>query len=215
MNRIHRYTLGVFFGIGLCASASAQTLSDFTNFNVPDYTFFAGDWVSGGEPLSTFIQGPGYYEIKGGTDNGNSEAVKYFGSDGDYVSINAAGGLYVSVSAKILAGNQASSFRVTLYDSADRQASSVFNTADFSSSDFTTVLQTVTATSGSFDYSTISSFRLSGDIIGGAAAFNIAFNEVGISSAIPEPASFAVCTGAFLCVICLVGQWRRSSAAQV
>jgi hypothetical protein len=150
-----------------------------------------------GNPLPSFTQGLGYYEITGGTNNGLSEVVAYFGSGGDYTTIDVTGGLYLSVSARLLTGNQANSFSVIIYDSADRQAYATFSTADFNSGGFSTAMGSITSSSGSFNYAEISAFRLSGDINGGAAAFNIAFDNLAVtSSAVPEPSMFACAAGA-------------------
>lgn len=184
-------------------AAAQQTLHNFTAFQALDQTFFVGDWAladPGGDqnPIATFSQGADFYNFTGGSNADTAGALHFFSSNpGDLTGYSL-----LAVSARLLAGNTASTFTVELFDSLDRKAFAVFSTADFGTSGFTTI--TTALTLGSFDLTDLSYFRLTGGIAAGTDTLNTAVDHLAAITAIPEPSTYSLLAG----TIALLGAVR-------
>lgn len=153
----------------------AQTLENFSNFARSGSAYFAGGWAaSGDQPASTFAQVDGAYEIKGVT-NSSAHYVDLYAAEGSTLSIGTQRAL--ELSARLLAGNQAPSFRVFLIDTAGNSAAATFFAADFSTTDYQYVSAQLTPGAG-FNPAAIERIRISGDTIDGTAPLAVAFNEL-------------------------------------
>jgi len=196
----------------LCAAplASAQhLLHGFSVFESPD-TYFVGDWELNGDAggttaaRATFSQGDGVYNFSGGlNDDASSAFFFYAASPGDLT-----GDSLLAVSAKLLAGNTASTFTVSLFDAFGGSAFAVFSTGDFNGNAFTTNLAAVNFQSG-FDATNVSSFQISGGQVGGIDTLDFAVDALISTSSptmIPEPSTYAAIIGAL--VLGLTGSRR-------
>lgn len=155
--------------------APAQTLENFSNVARPGAAYFAGGWASANEqPAATFAQSDGAYEIKGVT-NSSAHYVDLHGPEGAMRSIGTQRAL--ELSARLLAGNQAESFRVFLIDAAGNSAAATFFAADFSATEYKYVSAQLTPSAG-FNPAAIERIRISGDVIDGVAPLAFAFNEL-------------------------------------
>ena len=195
--------------------ATAQlTLHNFTAFQSPATTVFVGDWALNGDPISgdanpiaTFSQGAGVYNFIGGSDADTSGAYFFYTSNpGDLTGLGL-----LQVSARVLAGNTASNFTVSLFDSLGESAFAVFSTAAFAGPGFTTV-STALVTSPGFDRTDLASFLITGGVFGGTGTLNLALDNLAITviprapSAVPEPSVYG--TVGALILVGLVG-FRR------
>lgn len=162
--------------LALTASlAQAQTLENFSNVARTGSAYFAGGWASSGDlPAAGFAQIDGAYEIKGVT-NSSAHYVDLYASEGTTLSIGTQRGL--ELSARLLAGNQAESFRVFLIDTAGNSAAATFFAADLSATDYQYISAQLTPSSG-FNPAAIERIRISGDVIDGTAPLAVAFNEL-------------------------------------
>src|ERR1051325_701693 len=127
-----RLKLALFFTAALCAApfASAQvTLQDFSDFETAN-AFFVGDWelngnpFGSGSPRASFSQGVGVYNFVGGSNDQDSGAFYFFNSP-----LNITGFSLIEVSGRMLAGNTAPTFAVTLFDGGGNTAVASFSTA--------------------------------------------------------------------------------------
>lgn len=186
-----------------------QTLHNFSAFLAPDQTFFLGDWAltepSGDpNPTASFSQGAGFYDFSGGSNADTAGAFHFFtASPGDLT-----GSSFLEVSARILAGNTAPTFTVSLFDSLGESAFAVFSTAGFSGAGFTTVSAALTF-SGGFDPAGVASFLISGGTLGGDDLLNFSIDHLAATTAIPEPATYAAWAAAAV----LAAAMRRRRAA--
>lgn len=162
--------------LALTASlAQAQTLENFSNAARAGSAYFAGGWASSGDlPAASFAQVDGAYEIKGVT-NSSAHYVDLYAAEGSVLSIGTQHGL--ELSARLLSGNQAPSFRVFLIDTAGNSAAATFFAADFSAADYQYVSAQLTPSAG-FNPAAIERIRISGDTLDGTAPLAFAFNEL-------------------------------------
>jgi hypothetical protein len=175
--------------------ASAQlTLETFTAFQTPN-TYFLGDWELTGDiggtnsPRAGFSQGAGFYSFAGGSNSDTASAFEFFNAP-----IDITGHSLLEVSAKLLAGNAAPTFTISLYDSLGESAFAVFSAGAFSSASFTTVSAVLTFSPG-FNPTDLSSFQISGNVVGGSAAFGLAFDNLAVAApltltSVPEPTTY-------------------------
>lgn len=162
--------------LALTASlAQAQTLENFSNAARPGSAYFGGGWASSGDlPAASFAQADGVYEIKGVT-NSSAHYVDLYATEGTTLNIGTQRAL--ELSAKLLSGNQAPSFRVFLIDTAGNSAAATFFAADFSATEYQYVSARLTPSAG-FNPAAIERIRISGDTVDGAAPLALAFNEL-------------------------------------
>jgi hypothetical protein len=177
-----------------------QLLHNFSAFLSPQTLFF-GDWAltePGGDPvpIATFSQGAGFYNFSGGS-NADTASVQYSyaTNPGDLTGYSL-----LEISARMLAGNAAQTFTVTLFDSNFESAYVVFATADFNGLGFTTVTGELIASPG-FDPADLASFKISGDVFGGTDVLNFAADNLAVVTAVPEPSTY----GAMAAVLTLAG----------
>ena len=190
--------------------AGAQvTLNDFNLFETPN-TFFVGDWeVSGGgsnSPRSSFSQGGGFYNFDGGSNDQGSYAEYFFAAP-----VNITGFSLLQLSAELLKGNTASSFDIALFDQDGNSTHATFLTSSLSLAGFTTLNANLDFTG--FHPTEVSSFRISGDVFGGADTLSIALNNLAVAapiSAVPEPSTYGLF--AALALAGVVGFRRRAKA---
>jgi hypothetical protein len=175
------------------AQLSLQTFSAFETAN----TYFLGDWELHGDlagtnsPIGTFTQGAGFYSFAGGSNRDTASAFFFFDTP-----INIVGNSLLEVTARLLAGNNAPTFTISLFDSLGESAFGVFSTAAFVGSSFTTVSVPLTFSPG-FDGTDLSSFQLSGGVTGGANTLSLALDNLAVTAPrattpVPEPSSYAL-----------------------
>ena len=209
-------------GAAVCTApfASAQvTLHDFTAFQSPATTVFVGDWALNGDPIggdsnpiASFSQGAGFYNFIGGT-NADTAGAYYFlpGSPGDLTGYGL-----LQISARLLGGNTALSFAVSLLNfGSGETAVAFFNTAGFAGAGFTTITAAFTP-SGSFDPAAVDAFLISG-IAGGTGTLNLAIDHLAVaaspaSTPVPETATHGVIGLAFIAMIVLSRRLRSVGA---
>ena len=186
----------ILLGAALLASApfaSAQiTLHNFSAFLSPD-TFFLGNWELTGDPGGTnsprasFAQVAGAYNFTGGTNADDASALYFFSAP-----LDISGLTLLQISARLLPGNTAPSFTITLADSSFNTAFAFFSTAAFARPDFTTV--SVPLTSFGFNAHDLASFQISGNIGGGTQLLNLSVDNLAVAAprltAVPEPATY-------------------------
>lgn len=162
--------------LSLTASwAGAQVLESFTGFVRPNTTYFAGNWSSGGvAPAPGLVQGDGFFELRG-TSDAASFVDLHPPAGQNFFALGSA--QFLSVSARILAGNQADAFRIFLIDTAGRTASASFPAAEFPTSGFRATTAPLSAAPG-FNRSAVERIRISGDSIAAPLPFAIAFDEM-------------------------------------
>ncbi len=177
--------------------AAAQiTIENFSAFQSPN-TYFLGDWELNGDaggtnsPRASFSQGAGFYNFAGGSNNDSASAFEFFNAP-----INITGNSLLQVSAKLLAGNTAPTFTISLFDSIGESAFAVFSTASFSSASFSTITTALTFSPG-FDRTDLSSLQISGNVVGGTAKLGLSLDNVAVSAPriltpVPEPATYGV-----------------------
>jgi hypothetical protein len=195
-------------------SAHAQvTLENFSSFQSAT-TLFYGDWSSTGDPFSgsttpiaSFTQGLGVYNLVDATNADSAFVERTFGS-----LVNIGTNNLLSLSLKLLAGNTADTFTVTLTDNSGNSAvSATFLTSSFTTAGFTTVS---VAFGGDFlfDPTAVSSFRISGTDPLGGGTFSLALNDLSATgarplTAVPEPSTYGALGAAAL--LALVALRRR------
>ncbi|MDO8541532.1 MAG: PEP-CTERM sorting domain-containing protein [Opitutaceae bacterium] len=207
-------TLLVLASTLLLSSARAQVVLQNFSSTVGTTTFFHGTWEASGDPFGTnspninFVQGAGVYDFTGTTGlvptNDANSKVEFF--NGTAVSIGT--NTFLSVSAQMLATNAATSFAVTLVDTGGKTAFSTFSAVDFVTGSYTTITGALTFQAG-FVPASINSMIISGNQSGGSAQFNISFDNIAATSAIPEPGTYAALAGA---VALGFAAWRRRRA---
>lgn len=183
-------------------------LQDFTHVADGVNTFYYGSWEAAGSsagstsPNSNFIQGLSYYTIGGSNDpiptNSSDSYIEFF----YYTPVGAPAWANIgvnnslSVTAKLMAGNTAPSFTVTLFDSGGRTASATFMADSFSVGGFSTQTINLSKSDG-FDATRIDSMQLSGKLFGGTSAFDISFADISAvyTAAVPEPSNYALFIG--------------------
>ncbi len=175
--------------------ARAQlTLHNFSAFESAN-TVFVGDWeltgdtIGTGSPRSGFAQGAGFYTFAGGSNSDTASAFYFFDAP-----LNMTGLSLLQVSARLLAGNTAPTFTISLFDSLGESAFAVFSTAAFAGPGFTTLSAALTFSPG-FDRADLSSFQISGNVLGGSATLGISLDHLAVAApraltAVPEPAAY-------------------------
>ncbi len=200
----------------LTASAQAQVLQTFSNVVDHNLTYFYGSWEATGStlgstnPNSQFLQGAGVYDITGSSTivptNSADSKLEFFNAS----PISIGSNNLLSVTAKTLSGNAASSFLVILVDSGGKTASVSFATSAFSTLNYTTALGALTPQSG-FRNDLIESLIISGGQLGGTDRFNVSFDTVS-ATAIPEPSTYAALVG-MACLGAALRQRRKRNKA--
>jgi hypothetical protein len=186
----------------LCAaSVHAQVvIQDFSNVFDNNLNFFYGTWEATNNPGGTlspnanFIQGAGVYSITGAagiipTENAASQ-LEFFNASPTSIGANQ----YLAVTFQTLAGNAASSFTVTLKDTAGKTAFAAFSLGAPAAPVTLTQLLTF---SGGFNSTAIDSVVLSGNNPIGSAVFSAAFDNISAvaTAPIPEPTTYAAILG--------------------
>jgi hypothetical protein len=197
--------------------AQAQlTLQNFSAFETTD-TVFVGTWELNGDPIgtnsprSTFSQGSGFYTFTGGTNADTSGVFYFFTAPRDVTGLTL-----LEVSAHLLLGNVAPTFTVSLFDSLGESASATFSAASFTGVGFSTA-QTALTFSPGFDPTDLSSFQISGGVLGGAAAFMFAFDNLAVVAprqivAVPEPSTYGLAAAGVLLALAALRGPARSRA---
>jgi hypothetical protein len=177
----------------LCAEAQV-TLQNFSNV-LDGNTFFTGSWEATGDtigtanPNSQFSQGAGVYNIASSTaTNSADSSIVFFNSPLLSIGTNTQ----ISVTAKLLSGNTATSFTVFLSNTNPSLSASVsFPTSLFNSGGYATATLSFFQTGG-FNPNAIETVKITGNQIGGSSAFDISFDNI---SAVPEPSTYAAILG--------------------
>lgn len=192
-----------------------MTLNDFNAFESPDTTFFSGDWeLTGGQsstPRGSFSQGTGVYNFAGGS-NADTASVDYFFA----APVDITGFSLLQLSAKLLAGNTASHFDVTLSNLDGSSLVTTFATSSFSLAGVTTFSANLDFLGfPGFDPTQLASFHISGGVVGGTDTLSIALDHLAVAapvSAVPEPSTYG--SFAALALIGIAG-FRRRAKTQV
>ena len=191
--------------------ASAQiTLHNFSAFESPN-TFFVGDWELNGDPIGThsprasFAQGAGFYTFTGGSNSDSAAAVYFFDTP-----IDITGHSLLEVSAQLFAGNTASSLTITLFDSLGESAFAVVAPEAFAGLGFTTISTALTFSSG-FNSSDLSSFQLSGNVVGGNQTLSLSLDQlsVAVPVPVPEPSTYGALACGFIATLAIARRLRR------
>jgi len=194
--------------------ASAQlTLNDFSAFESPN-TFFAGDWELTGDiagthlPRSSFAQGAGFYTFADGSNSDSAAAIYFFDSP-----INITGYSLLQVSARLFSGNTAPTLTIALFDSLGASAFAVMSTAAFAGPSFT-VLSTPLTYSPGFDASDLTSFQLSGSVVGGNQTLSISLDHLSVAaptvtSPVPESSAYGALSAAFIATLVIARRLRK------
>lgn len=203
------------FALLVGAISHAQvSLQDFSAVVGPD-TYFYGNWELANtqgtnSPNASFSQSAGSYSFSAANStNDENSKVEFFYTAG-FASIGSFANL--SVTAQGLVGNAASSFAVTLVDSASVTASATFIIAQFPTGGFTTQVSALTFNSG-FNPLAIESLIISGNQPSGAANFRVSFDQISAVSAVPEPSTYALICG--LVTLGVIAARRRAQARLV
>jgi len=180
--------------LSLSVSSAAVVLNDFTAFETSgayDSPAFLDSWIDQGEQESDG------YAINGAlANNGRDSGVDfYFAEPTDF-----AGQSSLSLSVKLLDGNETTSFAFKLFDSNGLFAIATFQTSWFATDSYTTVIQPFDFAVG-FDASSVEQWTLTGDTPFGADRFAISFQS---AVAVPEPY-----TCVLLAVAALIVFFRR------
>lgn len=194
-------------------TAAQLTLQDFSAFESPD-TVFVGTWEATGDPIgtnsprSTFSQGSGFYTFTGGTNAETSGAFYFFSAPRDITGLTL-----LEVSAHLLLGDVAPNFTVSLFDSLGESAFATFSVGNFTGAGFSTVQTALTFLPG-FDRTDVSSFRISGNALGGSASLDIAFDNLAVVTprqvgAVPEPSTYGIAMVGLLGGVIAFGRRRR------
>jgi hypothetical protein len=190
-------------------SAQVVVLHDFSSFESPN-TFFLGDWELNGDPagsnspLASFSQGAGVYNFVGGSNSDTAAAFHFY-----LTPLDISGNTNLDISARLLPGNAAATFTVSLFDSLGESAFAVFSTAAFAGLNFITISEVLTFSPG-FNPSDLAFFQISGGVSGGANPLNLALNNLAVTP-VPEPATYGAFAG--LALVALVVLKRRCSRA--
>jgi hypothetical protein len=185
-------------------SAQVVVLHDFSSFESPN-TFFVGDWELNGDPagsnspLASFSQGAGVYNFVGGSNSDTAAAFHFFETP-----LDISGFSLLEISARVLPGNTASTFTVSLFDSLGESAFAVFSTGSFAGPGYLTASAVLTFSPG-FNLTDLAFFQLSGGVSGGTDTLNLSVNHLNV--AVPEPATYGVFAG--LALLALVVAKRR------
>jgi hypothetical protein len=200
------------------SAQSPINIHDFTAFQSPDTTLFVGDWALNGDPISgdtnpiaSFSQGAGFYNFIGGT-NADTSGAYYFlpGSAGDLTGYGL-----LQISARLLEGNTASSFAVSLFNFASNEtAVAIFDTADFAGAGFTSILAPLTP-SGSFDFAGVDAFLIGG-VSGGTGTLNLAIDHLAVAARdgfnpVPESSTYGMLGGVLVLAVVLSRRLRMKS----
>ena len=196
------------------ASAQQVVLHDFSAFESPATTVFMGDWAANGDPfggdatpIAGFSQGAGVYNISGGTNADTAGAFYFFSAPpGDLTGYSL-----LEVSAGLLAGNTAPTFTVSLFDANNESAFAVFLATTFAGPGLTTYGAELTFSPG-FDATTLTSFQITGGVLGGTDALNISLDQLAVTNAspIPEPATYGLFAGLVALAVALARRRRRA-----
>lgn len=203
------------FGLLLApAFATAQlTLQNFSAFESPD-TIFVGSWEANGDPIgttsprSTFSQGSGFYTFTGGTNADTAGVFYFFSAPRDITGLSL-----LEVSAHLLLGDVAPNFTVSLFDSLGESAFATFSVGNFTGVGFSTARTALTFSAG-FDPADVSSFLISGGVVGGSASFDLAFDNLAVVAprqigAVPEPSTYGIAMLGLLGGVIAFGRRRR------
>jgi hypothetical protein len=202
------------FGATAYGQVVLQNFSTTTGAN----TFFYGSWHLTGStsgstsPNSQFVQGAGVFDITGVAGPGLIQPTNSADSKVEFFNttpVSIGSNLSLAVTAQELGGNVASSFTVFLVDSTSKVAFATFVADDFVNGTFTTVTNSLQLQSG-FQPNAVSSMVISGDQLGGTSQFNISFDSIVATSAVPEPGVAAAMMG--LTAIALALHRRRQRA---
>lgn len=179
------------------AVRGAVTLHAFSNVVGPGTMFFgtweaAGSPTGSGNPNSQFLQGVSVFDITGtgagAPTNAATSALRFDFS----APVNIGVDKQLSVTAKVLPGNIANSFTVTLLANGNKSAVAVLSLAQFSSSDYTSVAATLTFDNG-FNPAQVDSVIIAGGQPDGTLAFGVSFDNLAVVS---EPEWGALAIGA-------------------
>lgn len=203
-------SMGLFAASLASAQTTLETFSAFESGN----TYFLGNWELNGDaggtnsPRPSFSQGAGFYNFAGGSNSDTASAFSFFNT-----AVDITGYSLLEVSAKLLAGNTAPTFTISLFDSLGESAMATFATASFSTAGFTT-FSTALVFSPGFDVKDLSSFSISGNVIGGSDVLSFSLDNLAVSApraltAVPEASTFALFGGLALFVLIGARGFRR------
>ena len=161
-------------------SFAQQTINDFNDLSGGN-VFFAGGWEASGSisgttsPATSFVQGSGVFDVTGpGVTN---DAGSYLEFHFSIAPLDLSDATAVSLNATALAGNEATSVEIRLFDTAGASAFAAIELASLPAA------ATWVADSG-FDASAVEIVRLSGGQLDGTAALALRLDELATVSAV-------------------------------
>jgi hypothetical protein len=198
MNRILKASTGIFVALVMSLSLSAQSLNldDFGNGTT------TGEVISGTSWVGQLTQNATTLTVGG-------SAL----SDSGWGAVNLAlpdlsTFSFVALTLELLGDNTAANIFVTFDDGGDFQTVT-FNTSSFSVGAMTTVYVPIAWT---INTATVEAWNIGGGIPPpgtGSPAFRMIFDNLALTSAVPEPSTYAMIAGV---LVLGLAAWRRRVA---
>jgi len=178
----------------LLLSFAAQAdivLSNFDNFSLQYFAPMGTSWNGGSPSIDQYVQNTGYISITP-VNGGDPKGDGYFfaGLPGS-ATLNFTGLTFLSINARVDAGNASSIFHIQLFDDVNPNPVA---TTTFTASSFTSSFSTQSAAivlSGIGDITHITYWRMDGDNIN-SNSFRYSFENLSAITAVPEPSTYAL-----------------------
>lgn len=209
------------FSVVLLATAPAARaqvlIEDFTSVLTSTTTRYFGTWADGNadpyvgsaNPNLGFTNSGGTLNVTGSspTPNNADTSKLVFFHFAPFLSIGS--NTLLSVTAQLLTGNVANSFKITLFSFGGGDAFATFTIANsFPTGSYSTATSPLTFGPGSFYPDSIYEVRISGDLHDGSDAFKMSFDNI---SAVPEPSTYGALFGASVFGVVVVVRRRRKA----
>ncbi len=209
------------FSVVLLATAPAARaqvlIEDFTSVLTSTTTRYFGTWADGNadpyvgsaNPNLGFTNSGGTLNVTGSspTPNNADTSKLVFVHFAPFLSIGS--NTLLSVTAQLLTGNVANSFKITLFSFGGGDAFATFTIANsFPTGSYSTATSPLTFGPGSFYPDSIYEVRISGDLHDGSDAFKMSFDNI---SAVPEPSTYGALFGASVFGVVVVVRRRRKA----